>query len=533
MDRVAPLDVHIGHLSISSPACFYLSMLTNQQTDLSKESLFPECPAKLLRKGRRRPRILLVTPELGESRLLARKGCQSPLMKAGGLADVSALLLDSLADAGVDVHVAVPHYRGLSQIFPATQCRQLHLCEDREFFHRRSVYDGSPGSNLRAALAFQRDVIYYTLPEVRPDIVHCHDWMTGLIPAAARAMGIPSLFTIHNLHDERTVLSYLEEKGLETSRFWQQLYYQDYPDSFHSWRDSNPLSLLASGILAADQVNTVSPSFLHELSVGGHGTASWVVDAIRGKLHAGRAHGILNGLSSRVAPDHDPYLSHHYDAVGHVKGKKTNKRAFQRLLGLEQDDEVPLLFWPSRLDPTQKGCDLLAQILYGLVSDYWGLGLQVAFVADGPFQQHFRRIADFHGLHHRIAVADFKEDLSHLGYAASDFTLMPSSYEPCGLAQMKALRFGSLPIVHATGGLRDTVSVLDATASTGNGFRFEVHNAEGLRWAIDQAMRFYLLPASQREANVTRVMTEAAKSFLPSKMVEEYTGLYRDLLALR
>jgi hypothetical protein len=122
-------------------------MLTHKQTDSPKEASVPKAQVTRLRKGRRRPRILLVTPELGESSLLARKGCQSPLMKAGGLADVSALLLDSLADAGVDVHVAVPHFRGFSQIFPASQCRQLHLCEDREFFHRRSVYDGSPGSN--------------------------------------------------------------------------------------------------------------------------------------------------------------------------------------------------------------------------------------------------------------------------------------------------------------------------------------------------------------------------------------------------
>lgn len=484
-----------------------------------------------MRKDGNRPKILLVTPELGQSEFLARNGGQSPLMKAGGLADVSALLVDSLADAGADVHVAVPHFRGLSQTGPSNHCQQLHLCEDREFFYRRSVYDGSPESNLRAALAFQRDVIYYILPKVRPDIVHCHDWMTGLVPAAARARGISSLFTVHNLHDERTVLSHVEDRGIDAARFWQHLYYLNFPGSYESCRGSNPVSLLASGILAADRMNTVSPSFLHELSIAGHDTAWPVVDAVQGKLHAGRAHGILNGLSPRISPEQDPYLQHRYDATGHVIGKKANKRMLQDLLGLEQDDEAPILFWPSRLDPVQKGCDLFAQILYSVVNDYWGLGLQIVFVADGPSQSDFHRIVDSHNLRHRIAVVDFKEEFSHLGYAASDFTLMPSSYEPCGLSQMKALRFGSLPIVHATGGLRDTVSSLNVDTHSGNGFPFEVHNSDGLRWAIDQAIGFYLKPAKEREETIRRVMTDAARSFLPSTMISEYLALYGELLA--
>jgi starch synthase len=110
--------------------------------------------------------------------------------------------------------------------------------------------------------------------------------------------------------------------------------------------------------------------------------------------------------------------------------------------------------------------------------------------------------------------------------------LMPSAYEPCGLSQMIALRYGSLPIVHATGGLRDTVVPLDAQAQRGNGFVFETHDAPGLRWAIDQAMRFHLRPAGEREAQVHRVMTEAKDSFLPATMTERYLGIYRELLAL-
>lgn len=481
----------------------------------------------------RRPRVLLVTPELSASSFLGRNGRHAPCVKAGGLADVSALLVDSLSDAGADVHVAMPHFRNLFQSGTTGHSRQLHLCQDREFFYRRSVYDGNAESNLRAALAFQRDVIHYVMPRIRPDIVHCHDWMTGLVPAAARTMGIPSLFTVHNLHDERSSLGHVEDRGIDAANFWRHLYFRDYPHSYESTRDHNPISMLGSGILAADHVNTVSQSFLHELSVGGHG-ASWpVVDAVRGKMQAGRAHGILNAIAAEISPSRDPHLVERYDETSHVAGKKANKLALQKMLGLEEDEEAPILFWPSRLDPVQKGCQLLAEILYRTVSDYWALGLQVVFVADGPFQEHFRRIAEQHGLQHRIAVRGFNEGLSRLGYAASDFTLMPSAYEPCGLAQMAALRYGSLPIVHATGGLRDTVTPLDPVARTGNGFAFETHDAPGLRWAIDQAIRFQIRPAPERISNITRVMTEAGEAFAPASMVNQYLDLYRKLLDLR
>ena len=481
------------------------------------------------KKGRR-PRILLVTPELSESSFLSKNGKRAPRVKAGGLADVSALLLDSLSDAGADVHVALPHFRSIFPSALGEHSRRLHLCKDREFYYRRSVYDGCAESNLRAALAFQRDVIHYILPYIRPDLVHCHDWMTGLVPAAARSMGIPSMFTVHNLHDERTSLGHIEDRGIDAARFWNHLYYQNYPSTDESTRNDNPVSMLASGILAADQISTVSPSFLSELRDGGHGAPWQVVDAIRGKVAMTRAHGILNSLPATYSPSCDPNLHENYDAAHQVAGKRANKLALQNLLGLEEDADAPVLFWPSRLDPVQKGCHLLADILYQLVSDYWALGLQVVFVADGPYKEPFENIASFHNLRHRIAVRNFSEPFSRLGYAASDFTLMPSSFEPCGLSQMIGLRYGSLPIVHATGGLRDTITHLDANAGTGNGFAFEVYDANGLRWAIDEAIRFHISPFQVREENRRRIMAEAEGMFPPAAMVDKYLAIYRELI---
>ena len=346
-------------------------------------------------------------------------------------------------------------------------------------------------------------------------------------------MGIPSLFTVHNLHDEKTTLSHIEDRGIDAAKFWQDLYFLNFPGSYETARNHNPFSMLASGILAADQMNTVGPSFLHELADQKLHTPWPVADAVRGKLAAGRAHGIINSVPAGISPAYDSNLPVRYDAESHVSGKRANKRAFQILLGLEEDEDALMLFWPSRLDPQQKGCQLLAEILYNLVSDYWGLGLQVVFIADGPYHHAFENIARFHGLERRIAVRNFSESFSRLGYAASDFVLMPSSYEPCGLCQMIGLRYGSLPIVHATGGLRDTVSPLDCEQHTGNGFPFEVHNSESLRWAIDQAVHFYLRPAAEKEANIARIMVQAAKAFPLESMVDQYIGLYRNLLELR
>lgn len=496
---------------------------------LSQENAPPQQILTIGKRGRR-PKVLIVTPELSESNLLAMDGKDAPCIKAGGLADVSALLLDSLSDAGADVHVALPHFRSLFKPGPAGHSAKLHLCEDREFCYRRSVYEGCQNANVRASLAFQRDVIHYVMPRIRPDLVHCHDWMTGLVPAAARTMGIPSLFTVHNLHDERVTLGHIEDRGIDAAKFWQHLYFLDYPGCYEAARGHNPVSMLASGILAADQMNTVSPSFLNELAGGDHFTPWSVVDAVRGKLGADSAHGIVNSLPPGFFPAQDSHLAEKYDASSHPSGKRANKRLFQSKLGLEIDDEAPLLFWPSRLDPVQKGCHLLAEILYRVVSDYWALGLQIAFIADGPYQSHFENIARFHGLQNRIAIRPFSENYSRLGYAASDYMLMPSSYEPCGLSQLIGLRYGSLPIVHATGGLRDTVMPLHSEKNLGNGFPFEVYNAESLRWAIDQAIQFHIRPHAERSRNITRIMNDATKDHQASAMVDRYVEIYQSLL---
>jgi glycogen synthase len=172
----------------------------------------------------------------------------------------------------------------------------------------------------------------------------------------------------------------------------------------------------------------------------------------------------------------------------------------------------------------------MTDILYRLVSDYGKDKLQVAIVANGAYERYFHEIVRFHNLHKRVAVCKFDESLSHLGYAASDFMLMPSKFEPCGLPQMISPIYGSLSVVHDTGGLHDTVEHLDMTNNTGNGFVFKSYDAQGLRWAIDQAMSFYQLPQEVKSVQISRVMQESRARFNHSVTAQEYIDIYEQML---
>ncbi len=240
--------------------------------------------------------------------------------------------------------------------------------------------------------------------------------------------------------------------------------------------------------------------------------------------------GILNAPDPSFNPLTDPYLAETYGPEDPMPSKARNKIALQKDLGLTVDPGAPVLFWPSRLDPAQKGCQLLADILYRVISNYWDDRLQVVFIADGEYQPVFKDIVGFHGFESRVAVRDYDPPKEHLAYGAADFVLMPSRYEPCGLPQMIGAIYGALPIVHAVGGLRDTVQQIDVAQNSGNGFLFETYDSGGLYWAIQEAMHFYRLPASVRSTQIQRAMTEGASRFNEEVMADQYLALYTKLL---
>jgi len=490
------------------------------------------------------PRILIVTPEVTYLPDRMRSMANYFTAKAGGLADVSAALIKALFDQGADVHVALPDYRAIfrDRLAPFLQKElkaihrimpddRVHLAEDRAFFYLNRVYSDYGGENTKLSLAFQREVINNIIPRVQPDLIHCNDWMTGLIPALSREGGIPCLFTIHNIHTVKTFLSSIEDRGIDAAYFWQHLYYENMAHEYEKIREFNPVDFLVSGVFAAHFVNTVSPTFLLEIIEGRH---DFVEPALREELtnkwHAGCAAGILNAPDPGFNPAKDPALFRRYGAKNHPEGKKENKRYLQEKLGLMQDEKAPIFFWPSRLDNRQKGCQLLADILYRVLSTYWEEHLQIVFVANGEFQKNFRDIVNYHQLYKQVGICDFNEDLEHLSYGASDFVLMPSLFEPCGLPQMIGAIYGALPVVHDTGGLHDTVVHLDLKRNSGNGFVFKNYDSNGLFWAIQEAMEFYKLPPKTKARQIGRIMTESAAAFNHDVTAQQYIKLYEKML---
>jgi starch synthase/alpha-amylase len=495
-------------------------------------------------RKRKKPRVLIVTPEV--TYLPDRMGNLANFLtaKAGGLADVSAALISALFHQGADVHIALPDYRSIfhDRLTPVLRREQrllrrvmpndrIHLAEDRSFFYLNRVYSSYSVENIRIALAFMREVINNIIPRVRPDLIHCNDWLTGLIPAMAREMGIPCLFTIHNIHTVKTTLEHIEDRGIDAAAFWQHLYFTHYADNYETARDTNPVDFLVSGVFAAHFVNTVSRRFLDEIAEGRH---DFIEDHLRNqlinKVNAGVAAGILNAPDPGYSPSEDKYLKHRYGPDTHQEAKANNKLALQKMLGLDENTDAPVFFWPSRLDPVQKGCQLLADIFYMMLSKYWDQNLQVVFVADGDYQQVFRNIVNHHQFHSRVAVCDFSERLEHLAYGAADFVLMPSLFEPCGLPQMIGQIYGALPVAHDTGGIHDTVTPIDKSGDRGSGFKFEIYDTAGLMWAIDRAMDFYTLAPSKKAQHVSRIMTHALKTFNHEVNARQYIDLYEQML---
>ncbi|MBW1788756.1 MAG: glycogen/starch synthase [Deltaproteobacteria bacterium] len=330
------------------------------------------------------PRVLIVTPEVNYLPKGMGNMANSLTAKAGGLADVSAALISSLFEQGADVHVALPDYRAIfgpnfdpfvtkeSDAIRRTMPEErIHLAEDRAFYYLDHIYSNYGCENTKIALKFQREVINNIIPQVQPDIIHCNDWVTGLIPAEARRLNIPCLFMVHNIYTTKCPMSYIDDRGIDAASFWQHLFFEYVPGNYEQARESDPVDFLVSGIFASHFVNSVSPTFLNEVAEGRH---SFVEEPIRQELSKkkeapGCASGILNAPDPSFDPLSDDALAFQYSAEDHVKGKKINKRLLQETLGLIQDERAPLFFWSSRLDTTQKGCQLPAEIFYDGVRD--------------------------------------------------------------------------------------------------------------------------------------------------------------------
>ena len=419
--------------------------------------------------------------------------------------------------------------RQLDDLSPLLDRKGVHLVVDSAFSNLDDVYGETwAHPRVRRAEAFQRHIINHLLDAIQPDVVHCNDWMTGLVPPAAAEKGIKCLFTLHNVFTEKETPLSVDRTGIDVRRFMDHLYFEQFPDeSIGNWT-FNRIDFSASGIHAADIVNTVSQTFLEEIVSGRcEGIVPLSIShTVREKYRAGRALGIINAPGDLVDPRTIPSITNFFtDDV--MDGKRINKATFQGRMGLAPDQEAPLFFWPSRLYP-QKGPELLYKIARRLTETD---GIQVALVANGDpeMEDRFTKLAA--ASEGRIAIKPFDEGLSTLGKAGSDFVLMPSLYEPCGLPQMECPRFGTLPVGRLTGGIRDTVTEMNVERGEGNGFTFETFSPAALENAIKRAVAFHRLPGDVREIQIRRVMTEGFKKFSLANTAREYIRVYEKLIA--
>ncbi|RJQ52179.1 MAG: glycogen synthase [Desulfobacteraceae bacterium] len=461
--------------------------------------------------------------------------------KAGSVADISATLLRALFEQGADIHVAMPNYRKIfnrkipllvrraQRILPSELPEErIHLAADRDFYYLDHIPNGNEYDAVRISLNFQREVMNDIIPRVLPDLIHCQDWMTGLIPAFARKLNIPCLFTMHNAQSAACTLSRMEDIGIDAASFWQYLFYEQFPYSYETSRDANPVDLLSSGVFASDYFNTGGTNFLHRI-IGGEigGLDKNLQHELAVKMGEGKAVSISNAPDPSFNPTTDKGLLRRYHAKNHHAAKQYNKLYIQELLGLSMDSSAPVLFWPSGLDSAAKGGALLSEILSDVLFEYSNCNLQVVIAGDA-LENGFAESVESHRLN--FAACGYEERLVRLAYAASDFVLIPELFEPSDLSQMIGPIYGSIPIAHEADGLHKDIEPLNIGGDRGNAFLFKNCDAAGLMWAVREALRFYALPQAEKSRQIERIMIESASDFSHSIMVCRYIELYEKVL---
>ena len=493
---------------------------------------------------RHHPRILVVTPEVTFVPQGMGPPSRSISARAGGLGDICAAQIHALYERGVDVHLAIPNYRNVFKInanrMPEVDIRsrrhempdsRIHLAQDRSFYYHPKLFLTTDWENIRIALAFQREVINRIIPEVQPDLIHCYDWMTGLIPAMARRNGIACLFTLYRLDSPRLLLSTIEERGIDAASFWQHCYFCRMPVNYQETRNTNPVDMLTSGVFASGLTITLSQAFLNACTDAQCQSGGPLLKAeLQHKLQKGNLCAVAPALDPSFNPATDRALPRSYGPDTHFAGKLFNKLHLQETLNLRMDSTAPVCFWPTRLDGSRPGCRLMADTLAGILDRYREQRLQVVFIADGDFQEQIRRMIDRLHARDRAAVADFDARRYRLAYAGADFVLMPLCLDPCALPCRIGQRYGALPIAFNAGAIRDCVAHLDAESNGGTKFLFEHFDAGGFLWAIDQAMAFYHRHSDIRSSQVQRIMTESLVRFDAGESARQSIGLYARVL---
>lgn len=482
-----------------------------------------------------RPRVLHVAPEM------------APLAKMGGLGDVARALPKALRSLGIDCRVLLPAYpcvlgnlekerlaftRLRASVHVALRWRvysarvlrtvldgvPIYLLDQPELFNNPSIYPMDLTEETALPFAFLSLAALELSKATRwhPQIYHVHDWPAALLPASLRwhrhyrdmGPGVDTVLTIHNMaHHGILPKEALEGLGLDPECFGV--------DGMEYYGQVN---LLKGGLFASDAITTVSPRYSWEIQTkdGGMGLEGVLASQKR------KIRGILNGIDIDVwDPGSDKALPAHYDATS-LKGKENCREALLQRLGWA-DDNSPLLLWVGRL-VEQKGVDLLLASVERLV----GLGCRILVIGSGHamYEESLRKETErFAG---RVwTYIGYSEEMARLSYAGSDILLMPSLFEPCGLSQLIALRYGTIPVARAVGGLADTIIDADG-AERGYGFLFSEYKADEMVRAVERALAAF----SNRKRWKELVLRGMSMDFSWNHSAAVYANLYLELLGV-
>ena len=454
-----------------------------------------------------------------------------PFAKTGGLADVAGTLPPALEAAGVQVKIIMPRYKCVdikkfklkkldNETYTTTIGKNVEiiLLEKKSFFDRDGLYQ-QKGEDYSDNL---ERFSYYCMQTLRlikklnfkPDIIHCNDWQTGLIPIYLKTIfkkdpfykNIKTIFTIHNLGYQ----GLFPEKEFSLTGLDKDMF------SVNGVEFYGKINLLKGGLLFADSISTVSSAYAQEIQSAEFGCG------LEGILQKRKKDiiGILNGINyNEWDPKKNKVLVKNYGPDS-IDGKYENKEALQKLGNLKVDRKIPLLGIITRL-ADQKGLDILAEVIKEIVK------MPVQFILLGTGDARYHKLFESLSKSYKNTSIHLKFDatLAYKIYAGSDIFLMPSYYEPCGLGQLISLNFGTIPLVRKTGGLADTVEDFDPFTKKGNGFMFSQYQSGALLETIKRSLCVY-----NDDKTWNKLVIRAMKcDFSWGKSAEDYVNLYKSL----
>ena len=516
---------------------------TKEKADETKEKIAEIEEKAATLKTTVEQNIPMEQPDLGPRRSVAFIGSECyPFVKTGGLGDVMSALPKALAKLNLDVKVILPRYKCIPQEYQEKMEYRgsfyMNLCSDgkqyyvgiMEYQEDGVVYDfidndeffswGNPYTNLiddipKFCYFAKASLAALNYLDWTPDVVHCHDWQAALVPLYLRTSFSDTdvgraiaVLTIHNLRFQ----------GIYDRKMIQ--YWSGLPDYVfnkdcltQNWLDAN---MLKGGIDYCNKVTTVSNTYAEEIQTEEYGEG--LAEHLR--YHQNKILGIVNGIDTDIwNPATDKLLASNYDAESVIKNKKVNKKALQEALGLDVDENKMVIGLISRLT-NQKGLDLVNDVIPGIMDG--NTQVVVLGTGDSQYEDTFRYYENKYKGSFCAYIA-YNENVAHNIYAGCDALLVPSRFEPCGLTQLISMRYGAVPIVRETGGLKDTVQPYNVFENTGNGFTFDRYESGLLYDAINRAKTLYF---ENRKCWDDMVIRDMNKDVSWEKSAKQYKDMY-------